>query len=507
MSREPRSQSDRSSAGYVIRLMRPPQPRRQALAYGVAIAGTAALVALFLPFRDAVDPLAMGFGFLIVVVAAAGIGGIGPGVVASVLGFIVFNFFFLPPYDTFVIGKAEYVVVLFVNLGISVLISILLGRATERAAAAEARATELRTLQDLSRELVVRPPGVDAYREIIGHVLETFGYDAGALFVRDTRHTGGLREEVTVGCGPGELGYEWDPRSPERPPERLPLSVGSNNVGLLVLKGARPAPTEAESRVLRAFGDQLALVLERDRLLRTATEAEVYRQTERLRQTLLAAVSHDLRSPLAAIKATVTDLLDDEVSRSTDERREALEAINTESERLNALIANLLDMSRIEAGVLRARLENVDLADAVATSVSNATRVWPSVRIRSRIGDGDVARADRVFLDRALTNLLDNAARASNGADSEVEVSSRWTDGRVIIRVIDHGPGLPADAREALFHPFYDLDRDNPRLGKGLGLAIAKGFVVAMKGEIWVEDTPGGGATFAISVPGSRSEA
>jgi two-component system sensor histidine kinase KdpD len=506
MSREPRPQTDRTSAGYVFRLMRPPQPRRQALAYVVASVGTITLVTLFLPFRDEIDPLAMGFGFLVVVVAAAGIGGIGPGVVASVLGFVVFNFFFLPPYATFVIGKPEYAVVLFVNLGISVLISILLGRATERAATAEARATELRTLQELSRALVVRPPGSEAYREIIRHVLETFGYEAGALFVRDTTHTGGLREEVVVGCGPGELSYEWDPRSPERPPERLPLSVGSNNVGLLVLRGARPAPTEAESRILRAFGDQLALVLERDRLLRTATEAEVYRQTERLRQTLLAAVSHDLRSPLSAIKATVTDLLDDEVPRTREVQREALEAINTESERLNALIANLLDMSRIEAGVLRARLETIDVADAVATSVHNVSRVWPHLRIRSRVEEGDVVRADRVFLDRTLTNLLDNAARAARGEDSEVEVSSRCTDGRVTIRVVDHGPGLPDDAREALFHPFYDLDRRNPRLGKGLGLAIAKGFVVAMKGEIWVEDTPGGGATFAIAVPGSRSE-
>jgi two-component system sensor histidine kinase KdpD len=504
MKKQPSPEIDRSSAGYVIRLMRPPQPRRQALAYGVAFGGTIALVALFLPFREDVDPLAKGFGFLVAVVAAASIGGIGPGVFASVLGFIVFNFFFLPPYDTFVIGKLEYVVVLFVNLGLSVLISILLGRATERAAAAELRATELRTLQDLSRALVVRPPGEDAYREIIEQVLKTFGYDAGALFVRDTASTGGLREEITVGCGSGELSYEWDPRSPERPPERLPLSVGSNNVGLLVLRGARPAPAETESRVLRAFGDQLALVLERDRLLRTATDAEVYRQTERLRQTLLAAVSHDLRSPLAAIKATVTDLLDEEVERSAEIQREALEAINTESERLNALIANLLDMSRIEAGVLKAKIENVDVADVVATSVGNVGRVWPDLRLRTSIEDGDVARADRVFLDRALTNLLDNAARAAAGDGGGIEVSSRCLDGRVTIRVIDHGPGLPDDAREALFHPFYDLDRENPRLGKGLGLAIAKGFVAAMHGDIWLEDTPGGGATFTIAVPGSR---
>jgi two-component system sensor histidine kinase KdpD len=498
---------DRSSPRYVFQLMRPPRQSRQLVGYAVAVIGTAVLVGLFLPFRDDIDPVAKGFGFLVVVVAAAGIGGIGPGVFASILGFIAFNYFFLPPYDTFVIGRPENVVVLFVNLGISVLLSILLGRTQERADAAEARAMELRTLQDLSRELVVRPPGRESYRHVIGVVLETFGYDAGALFVRDRSLVGGLREEVTVGCAPGELGYKWDPTSSGRPPERLPLSVGSNNVGLLVLRGSRPPLTASESRVLRAFGDQLALVLERDRLLRTATEAEVYRQSERLRQSLFAAVSHDLRSPLAAIKATVTDLLDESVPRTAADRREALQEVDSETERLNALVANLLDMSRIEAGVLHARPERVEVADAVAASVRNVNRVRPDVRIRTRIDPHDVVRADRVYLDRVLTNLVDNAARAASETASDVEVTSRSSDGRVTLRVIDHGRGLQPEAREALFHPFYDLDRENPRLGKGLGLAIAKGFVVAMDGAIWVEDTPGGGATFAVELPAAPADA
>jgi two-component system sensor histidine kinase KdpD len=392
------------------------------------------------------------------------------------------------------------VVVLFVNLGLSVLISVLIGRARERAEAAEEREQELRTLQDLSRDLVVRSPGPEAYRELVAHVVETFGYERGALFVQ--RGAGGLDEAVCVGAPGGTISAGWDPRSTARPPERLPLSVGSRNVGLLVLEGARDAPTEAESRILRAFGDQLALVLERDRLLRAATDAEIYRQTEGLRQTLLAAVSHDLRSPLAAIKATVTDLLDDEVERSPLERREALEAVDGEAERLNALIANLLDMSRIQAGALRARLEPVDVAEVCATSVRNAGRVWPDVAIVQR-GPSDVAvRADPVFLDRVLTNLLDNAARSSRGSTtSPVEVSWRVAADRATIRVIDHGAGVPPDGREALFHPFYELDRQNPRLGRGLGLAIAKGFVVAMGGELWLEDTPGTGATFAIELP------
>jgi len=494
------SDVDRSSAGYVLRLMRPPRARRQALAYAVSLVGTLVLVAGFLPFRDDIEPLTKAFGFLLVVVATAGIGGIWPGVFASVLGFVVFNFFFLPPYDTFMIGKPEYVVVLFANLVLSVLISLLIGRAKERAAAAEAREAELRTLQELSREMVVRGPGEDSYRAIIGRVLQMFDYRAGALFVRDPAQSGGLREQVSVGCEPGAIAPGWDPRSTERAPERLPLSLGSNNVGLLVLTGARSAPSEAESRILRAFGDQLALVLERDRLLRKATEAEVYRQSERMRRALLAAVSHDLRSPLAAIKASVSDLLEDNVAHSPEDRREALEAIDSESERLNTLIANLLDMSRIEAGVLHARFETVDLNDAVTRSLGNVHRVWPDIRIRDRLEEGVMVRADPVFLDRVLTNLLDNAARSAEERTSDVEVVAKRTDGRVTVRVVDHGNGIPTEEREMLFHPFYELDQRNRRLGSGLGLAIAKGFVTAMDGEIWVEDTPGGGATLAVAV-------
>ena len=459
-------QQNTRSAGRVLRQMRSPRPRQQAVAYVVAIGGTAALTAALLPFRDEIAPLAKGFGFLVVVVAAAGIGGIGPGVVASVLGFGVFNYFFLPPYGRWVISQPEHVVVLFVFLGLSVVISILLGRALERAAAAEAREVELRTLQDLSRELVMRPPGDEAYREILGLVLTMFDYDAGALFVRDTAHAGGLREEVAVGCGPGEIVPEWDPRSPERPPERLPLSIGSNNVGLLVLRGERDAPTPAESRILRAFGDQLALVLERDRLLRTATGAEVYRQTERLRQTLLAAVSHDLRSPLAAIKANVTDLLAEDVARTGEERREVLEAIDSETERLNAFIANLLDMSRIEAGVLHAHLENVDLTgrdrDERAqhrTGVAERPDPYPDRGGRSRPCRPRVPRS------RPDEPARQRGRAPRTAPPSEVEVTARSIDGRVTIRIIDHGRGLPPDAREALFHPFYDLDQRNPRLG------------------------------------------
>ena len=255
--------------------------------------------------------------------------------------------------------------------------------------------------------------------------------------------------------------------------------------------------------MLQAFCDQFALVLERDRLAREATEAEVYRQTDQVRRSLLAAVSHDLRSPLAAIKASVTDLLGQDVEQDADYAREALESIDVETDRLASLIANLLDMSRIEGGMLRARLQNVDLAEVISACVDRVCRQRPRLTVPVSIEPAaSVVRADPVFLDRVVANLLDNAAKAAADSGSEeVAVQARQADGTTIVRVIDHGKGVPSADREQLFYPFYQVTERHPRLGTGLGLAISKGFLSLMDGQIWIEDTPGGGATFVFSLP------
>src|SRR6266508_7029623 len=250
------------------------RPRRRVAGYAVAILGSVALTLSFLPVRSDITPLSKGFGFLAVVVVAAAVGGLGPGILASLLGFLAFNFFFIPPYGTFVIARAEDVVVLFVFLGVSVLISILLARATDRAEAAEAREVELRLLQELSRVLVVQGPGVETYQTLLGQLVDGFGFQAGALFVQTPDRR--LEERVSVRAQPGEIQPGWDPASTAPAPERLPLSVGGRTLGLIVLRGNRPQLTGAESRVLRAISDQLARVLERDGRLLTASEAEVY---------------------------------------------------------------------------------------------------------------------------------------------------------------------------------------------------------------------------------------
>jgi len=507
--------SDRAGRAYpqvvsvtrVVDLLREPaRPKRRTAGYVIALAGPAALVAILRPFREDLQPLTVGFAFLIVVVAAAAVGRLGPGILASIVGFIVFNFFFLPPYDSFVIARAEHVVALFVFLGLSVLISALLARAVERADAAETREAELRTLQELSRDLVIQGPGEGTYRALLEHLVQSFSFDAGALLLQEEGE--GLVEKLAVGAPPGSLSASWNPADPGRPPERLPLTVGNRNLGLIVLAGSRPPLSPSESRVLRAVCDQLALVLERDRLLRTATDAEIFRQTDRVRRSMLAAVSHDLRSPLAAIKASVTDLMDPEVERDDAGRAEVLHTIDTEADRLDTLVANLLDMSRIEAGVLQARPESVDLAEVVTVEVDSVCARWPRIDVHTSIDEAhSVVFADPIFLVRVLSNLLDNAAKAAaRTGHPDIEVSvGRHSEG-VAVRVVDHGDGLDPVAREQLFYPFYRLEERTSKLGPGLGLAIAKGFVDRMGGELWVEDTPGGGATFAFSLPSAERD-
>ncbi|HEX7247469.1 MAG TPA: DUF4118 domain-containing protein [Actinomycetota bacterium] len=235
--------------------------------YSVAVVGIAVIVTGASHVRPHVDPVASGFGFLVLVVACVGLGGMGPGIVASVLSFAAFNFYFLPPYETFAIAKAHDVYVLFVFLGLSVLISVLVARADTRARIAEARAEELRRQQDLSRVLVEPQPPERPYEGVLRVVVATFGFLDGALYVQEAPDIG-LVEHATVGGDPGTV-----PPTSGAGVERLALNVGRRNLGLLVLRGVRAPLTPSEHRILEAFGNQLALLLERDRAVRAAAGA------------------------------------------------------------------------------------------------------------------------------------------------------------------------------------------------------------------------------------------
>lgn len=244
---------------------------RQVVGYVLATAGTAAIVAVLLPIRDDLTPLSAGFAFLALVVLTVAVGGLGPGIAASVLGFLAFNFFFIPPYGTFRIGRGQDVVVLFAALGLSVLISVLLAQARSRAEIAESRERELQLQQDLTRALVDPRPEQESYDLVLGMIVNRFRFRDAVLLIQPRADLqGGLEEAARVPAATAGQGSDAGDAPTQ---ERLALNVGRRNLGLLVLRGERPPLNQAERRTLEAFSNQLALVLERDRLLRAAVES------------------------------------------------------------------------------------------------------------------------------------------------------------------------------------------------------------------------------------------
>jgi two-component system sensor histidine kinase KdpD len=443
------------------------------IAYAVAILGSLGIAAVLLPFREGLSHTLVAFLFLVPVVAASWLGGAVPGIAAAVVSSAAFNAGFLPPYGTFSFERTEYLVAFLAFLTMSVVISWLVGVARDRAIAAEDREAEVRLLFDLSHVLVSeRAEGVTA---VLARVAERLGFVMASV-----RESVDEREEIA-----------------------FPLRVGDAQVGTLVFVGDRPPLSAAETRVLRTFADEVALVLQQERLEHDLQDAELYRRTDAMRQTLLATASHELKSPVAAITASVTDLLArDQLDPVVV--RDVLEDVRTSTGRLEQLIVNLLDLSRIESGALVARAEVVDLDDLLGPAIDGVRERWPDVEITVELADdAALVRGDAVLIERILTNLLENAARAVRAsANRAIGVLGTRAEGDVTISVVDHGPGLQFGDQRVVFTPFYRLEERSTPLGAGLGLAISKGFVTAMGGEIWATDTPGGGATFGFRLQG-----
>ncbi len=281
--------------------------------------------------------------------------------------------------------------------------------------------------------------------------------------------------------------------------QAIALSVSDRPVGLLAVRGL---PVDSADReLLRTFVNHLALALERTELREQALKAELLEEVDRLRRSLVSAVSHDLRTPLATIKLSASNLIDPDVSFSREDSRELLGLIDLQADRLDRLVTNLLDMTRIQAGALDLRREPVSVADLVAEALATlGPSIGPS-RIRwmapMALPSVDV---DHVLICQVLTNLLENAAR-HGPEDTEITVTAaRDGDGHVRVSVADRGPGIPPKDRSSIFQ-LYNRREAGGRAG--LGLAIAKAFVEAHGERIWVEEGAGSGARFVFSLPAS----
>jgi two-component system sensor histidine kinase KdpD len=342
-------------------------------------------------------------------------------------------------------------------------------------------------LFDLSTSLVAHGSLPDTLRGVVSTVRSLFDLAGCAILLPS---------------GDGEALAAVDGKVPGDGDERLPMRSGDAVVGALVVVAGGPGSSgfgEAERRVLATFANQAALAVERGQQEEQRNRALALQETDRLRTALLNSVSHDLRTPLASIKASASSLLDREIRWSDAERDEFLATINSETDRLTRLVHNLLDMSRIEAGALDPHLVEVSVTELVGPVVRRA-RAAASQRVEVDVPE-ELAPvlADPVRLDQVLTNLLDNARRYAGAGP--VGVTAGQAGELVELRVVDHGPGIPEPERERVFDQFYRVGGGRQPEGTGMGLAICRGIMQAHGGGLRVEATPGGGATFVLTLP------
>ncbi|MER5490282.1 sensor histidine kinase KdpD [Streptomyces sp. NPDC002490] len=418
--------------------------------------------------------------FLTLTVAAALLGGLWPALASAAFGSLLLNWFFTPPLHAFSVANAENLLAIVVFVGVAVAVASVVDVAARRTHQAARLRAESEVLSFLAGSVLRGETSLDA---LLDRVRETFGMESVALLERE----GDVAPWTCVGSvGP----------APAERPEDADVDVPVDDHLALALSG-RVLPAE-DRRVLEAFAAQAVVVLDRRRLREEADRARRLAEGNRIRTALLAAVSHDLRTPLAGIKAAVSSLRSDDVAWSEDDQTELLAAIEEGADRLDHLVGNLLDMSRLQTGTVQPLIRAIDLEEVVPMALGGLAD--PAVSVLLHIPPRlPMVQVDKGLLERAVANVVENAVKYSPHL-TPVLVSASAMAGRVEIRVVDRGPGVPEEAKERIFEPFQ-RHGDAPRgAGVGLGLAVARGFTESMGGTLTAEDTPGGGLTMVLSL-------
>jgi K+-sensing histidine kinase KdpD len=418
--------------------------------------------------------------YLLAVVIVAMVGGLVVAVASAIAAALLINFYFVEPRHTLNIEHADQAVALVVFVVVAVVVSGAVELAARRARAAEQASAQAETLSALAGSDLDEHETLHA---VLDQARRTFGMQSVALKVRD-HSSGDWTDSEQAG---------WAPAGREAP-MRFDVPISPD----LRLVGRGPALFASDQRVLQAFAAAAETAFEGRRLTAQANQARSLADVDRQRTALLAAVGHDLRTPLATIKASVSTLRQTDVAWSDAERHELLETIEQAADRLDAVVANLLDASRLQAGALSVKALPVSLDEMVSAAVLAVPGA--SSRVTSDVPeDLPLISADPGLLERVLVNLLDNALRYGQ-ADSAVEVHAFAGATSAKVEIVDHGPGVAAAQRERLFEPFQRLDASTDG-GVGLGLSVARGFVEAMGGAMVADQTTGGGLTMRIRLP------
>ncbi|MEU6970961.1 ATP-binding protein [Kitasatospora aureofaciens] len=450
--------------------------RRTIAGYAAGLVVPTLLTAVLSQFHHSVNLTTDALIFQLGVVAVALLGGAMSALLASLVASLLLNYFFIPPVHTFTIDETNNFIALVVFAVVALTVSTVVdhaARLTTRAARATAEAEALSTLAGS----VLR--GADALPALLDKTRTAFGLDSVALLDRS-------------GATIARSDSDSEPAA-DRTVTELPAGPDA----LLVLAGRRVSATD--QRVLTAFAAHIAAALERDRLATAAAEVEPIKAADKMRTALLAAVSHDLRTPLAAALAAVGSLRSPDVEFAPADRDELLTMANESLLKLTALVDNLLDMSRLQAGALTLNLEAAQLDEVLPRAMDSLADPDAAVQPLD-LDTAPPVLADPPLLERVLANLIANALR-HNAPGAPVLVTASHHADQVEIRVVDRGPGIAPEDRDRVFLPFQRLGDTDNTTGVGLGLALSRGLAEAMGGTLDVEDTPGGGTTMLLTLP------
>jgi two-component system sensor histidine kinase KdpD len=495
------------------------RPHRPLIRYfwGLILVGaTTGLCTLIAPY---ISPTNLIVIYLLAVVIAAFYLGRGPAIMTSILGVAAFDYFFVPPFLTLAISDTEYLLTFLGLLAVGLVISQLTSLVREQAEAAKQREVQTVALYELGRDLTETGRLEAVTQTAIAHVGQTFSREvaiflpvAGVLKIYATSPELAVSDDdLAVAAWTFERGQpagRGTDTLPEASMRYQPLKTMRGSVGVLGVKPSTPDRflTRDQLRNLDAFANQIALAIERARLAEQTRQTEMLEITDKLQNALLNSISHDLRTPLVSITGALSSLANDQVTLDESARRNLIETASEEADRLNRLVGNLLDMTRLESGAMRVKRDACDLQDLVGSSLEE---------VGSRLGDRSIAvdvpddlplvSMDFVLIQRVLVNVIDNGLKYSP-KESPLEIRAQMAGAFVEITVADRGVGIPPEDLSRIFDKFYRVQRPDNVSGTGLGLAIGKGIVDAHGGFISAENRPGGGTIITIALPVEAKE-
>jgi two-component system sensor histidine kinase KdpD len=453
------------------------------LAAMACVALTTYILRLFEPFLE-IQLIAL--LFLLPVLISTVYLGLTPGILASFLAFLAFNYYFIEPYHTFQVHKTQDLITLIIFLIVAVILSQLIGQAREGVRLARSREWEATRMYMLISTLAGLPDTRAIARALASHTQRTFGFDRVQAVI-DRRND---EPSYTVTIPEGSTAVE--PAA-----MRVPMLTVRGQEGELLIWHSRSHLTTEERRLMEAYTSQGALALERIRLAKSEQKAHVLEDSDRLKSSLLNSVSHELRSPLAAIKASVSSLRTGMVDWDSEAREDLLSTIEEETDHLNQLVGNLLDMSRIEAGALKPQKRWNTISEIIRSVAAKMRKHLQEHQLEIDFPDSlPLIPTDYVMIEQVFTNLISNSIKYAPPG-TVIAISGREEGDFVHIEVANQGPPVPAEHLERIFDKFYRITDADRVTGTGLGLSICKGIIEAHGGKIWAENRD---STFAFQV-------